>query len=256
MLYLRILAFLLLPIGHTLAEPITLVTSSIRYDSQGFGLAKSILAEISRRTPYEFTLTELPSKRAAVEVIKGNFDGDVGRIFEFGQRHPNLIRIDEPIAELPHYAYTYTRLFPVNGWESLKPHRIAVIHGHIFAEKYMKDHKRIRAHNLEHALQLLKNNRADIFVSSPFLVEEFIRNEQEFKHGIQRLEPAINSMKQYTYFNKGNERIAKAYSEALVAMKADGTYQEILNKYAKRLLPQIGKKSIHFSSAGNTAEPK
>ena len=215
---------------------VNLVTSSLRYESSSFSVAQALLAEISKRSGIHFTLSELPSKRAEEELMRGNFAGDIGRIYQFGEQHPNLIRITEAVAHLPQYVYSFGKPFKIDGWRSLKPHRAVVIHGHLFVEKYMADVDKVRAHNVEHALRLLKNGRADIFVASPFLAEDVIRSNLAISNGIHRLEPMVAVLKQYTYFLPQYNQAAKRFQETLVAMKQDGSYQRLIRRMSNQLI--------------------
>lgn len=210
------------------AETLQLVTSAIQYEGRSMSIGHALLAEINKHSPTQFELRELPSRRAELELMKGTFAGDLGRIKQFGLQHPELIRIAEPIAVLPHYAYSVHQNFAVKGWQSLQDHRVAIIYGHLFPEIYLQNTQQVNVHNPEHAVKMLASDRADVFVSSPFLMNDLQRHKPALTQGLLRLEPAIDVLPQFTYFHNKYAKAAKHYAQGLKAIKKNGRYHQIL----------------------------
>ena len=210
------------------AETLQLVTSAIQYEGRSMAIGHALLAEINKHSQTQFQLQELPSRRAELELMKGTFAGDLGRIREFGDQHNGLIRVEDPIANLPHYAYSVHQSFTISGWKSLKPHTVAIIYGHLFPDVYLKDHSKIRVHNPEHAVKMLTHKRADVFVSSPFLMNNLYANKPDLTRQLKRLEPAVAQLPQYTYFRKEHADAAEEFANGLRIIKDNGRYQEIL----------------------------
>ncbi len=80
-----------------------------------------IHTEIFRRLGVKIEFRDYPTKRAGMEADAGNVDGEAGRIYQYADAHPNLIRVEESLLAVSYAAFTAKDSIPqLNGWNSLK----------------------------------------------------------------------------------------------------------------------------------------
>lgn len=226
-----ILFFSLVFVTSSYAETITLSMTAVIKKTRLTRITKAALENVGKKIGVRFRLEVLPGKRADFLIKSGDIDGDIGRIFEFGQKHRNLIRVGEPAIVLPYYAFTTEKIFKVKGWKSLEPYSVVYVAGSSFVEANLKPiHKRLYPiGSPKQALLFLSAGRADLHISTPLVLSEFIGSGELKKLKIKALGPPIAHLKLYTYFQPRHSQIAKKYMIALKRIKKSGVYDRIIN---------------------------
>jgi ABC-type amino acid transport substrate-binding protein len=194
--------------------------------------SEAILKKIGKKIGVSFVLEVLPGKRADKYLEKSLIDGDIGRILEFGQIYPHLIRIEEPIASFPYYAYAAKHEIKIKKWLDLKPYSVVYVAGTTYIEANLKPiHNKLHTiGSIKQAVRFIAAKRADIFVSSPLEMEEFQKSGELRMLGINKSQTPISTLNFYTYFQPKHALIAKKYNLALKQLKMDGTYMKILQQ--------------------------
>ena len=95
----------------------------------------------------------------------------------------------------------------------------------------MAEHRVSIVDSMSSGFQFLTSGRADIFIGNSVVVDEFFAATDLDVSGIIRLEPAIYTSNNYTFFAKEYPELALRYEVALRSMKEDGTYRAILEKW-------------------------
>jgi hypothetical protein len=89
-------------------------------------LANLIYVEAFRRLGMSMEYVQYPAARASAEADIGKVDGELGRVQDYGETHPNLVRVNESPLFFTVAAFAIDPAIKVNGWESLreKPYRV------------------------------------------------------------------------------------------------------------------------------------
>ena len=93
-------------------------------------VAEPLLREIYRRAGLKLTVTSRPNLRTILEINAGNFDGEVARIYSYGERHPTLVRVEPAFYQLN--TATYARagsIVSIKSKEDLKKYRVGIARG-------------------------------------------------------------------------------------------------------------------------------
>jgi len=196
-----------------------------------FKIGQKLIEKINQKANIDIKLIYLPRKRAQIELFYGELiQADLSRIFEFQELNPTLIRIKENIGSSPLYVYTHNSLkLDVSSWKSLKEYKIVYVRGTRYIKKFLNNHKYLHSvsTNLQ-AFRFLSANRADIHISLPMVANPILNSKELKNHKIKVIYPPIDYIRTYTFFNQGYEKIAKKFEKALIEIKEDGTYDEIL----------------------------
>ena len=213
------------------AESLTLSMTGVIKKTRLTRIAEAALTNVGKTIGVRFTIEILPGKRANFLLKSGKIDGDIGRVIEFGQKYKKLIRVDEPSIVLPYCVYTTKENIKVKGWASLKPYSVVYVAGCTFIEANLKQiHNRLYPiGSPQQALLFLSAGRADLHISTPIVLSEYIGSGKLKKLKIRALNPPIINLTLYTYFQPKHAKIAKKYMIALRQIKKNGVYKRIIN---------------------------
>ncbi len=209
------------------------LTFSLVHDNPNdriFKMGEKLLNEIGKRMKVDVRLLHLPAKRAEQLLKEGKIDADLSRVALYHKVASSAIKVPEPILSVPLYAYSATQSFKVAGWESLKKHKVVKVRGRVFFDNYLAEHNAYSVASHKMAFQFLQAKRADIFVCSR-QIADIILDSPEFKaNPPRRLEPAVINKFTHTYFAPHLVDEAKAFEQALIAIKAEGLYDKIFKE--------------------------
>lgn len=196
---------------------------------------KGLYTEAFQRLGYDFRLIAMPPARALIESNAGNVDGETSRIHDLNKenRYPNLIRVEEPIAEMSLTVYSIESLPRVNSWQDFGQVHLPTcyIRGEKIAEYGVRE--RIdatycrEAENTLQAIRLLTANRIKTVITLPKLFEPVIV-QQEFKNANIRAIGQLGSIEFFPYLHKKHRDLVVELAVVLRQMKADGTFDRIM----------------------------
>lgn len=195
---------------------------------------ESLYREAFKRMGYRFQLQYHPDLRAVIQADSGRTDGTCGRVFEFiaDGTYQNLIRVDEAIVSVRLVAWALRKNIGINGWESLKNHKIVYTKGGKIIEinlpKFVPKANIILASTIEQALKLLEAGRVDIFLEVD-AIGSYIENHPGFRDKGFTIAGDVARLKFYPYLNRKHAILAPKLAETLKAMKEDGIYYKIVS---------------------------
>lgn len=79
-----------------------------------------IYTEAFKRLGMKFQLLANPMTRQSLLADDGLVDGEVARIYSYGDKHPNLVRVEEPVLDLVFSLYTANPALHANSIDDLK----------------------------------------------------------------------------------------------------------------------------------------
>jgi len=215
----------------TASEPLKIAVGGIEEGTDSFRIAQSIASEIGVRSGTEINLIAIPAKRATEYLLSGEIDGDLSRIEGFGEEIPWLIRVSEPIAMFPYYAYSKERNIQIDGWNSIKRYKVAYIEDSAVIEAMLgpETTNLYSFSSAEAGLNFVASGRADIFVHIPFAIEPLLKKESMKNKGIKALLPAVDFLPIYLHLLPKHKELAEKIAYELKIMKEDQTYFKIMS---------------------------
>lgn len=121
----------------------------------------------------------------------------------------------------------------VNGFAGLKPYVVGYTAGWKIYEQKVKDYRELTTvPSLNEMFLLLKNGRAEVVLADRWQGLWAARNAGVPAHII---EPPFIKSPMYLYLNNRHAALVPKLSDALLQMKADGTYQRIVDKMLRPL---------------------
>jgi ABC-type amino acid transport substrate-binding protein len=207
----------------------------------------TVISEVITRRAYkrigiEVKINKLPGERALRTANSGAADGEVQRIDGLTKNYRNLIQVYPAINFIEGVAFSSTKKFKIQGWQSLRPYRIGYIRGIKFAEKNTRDIESVSVSDYSRMFKMLAKGRFAIAVS-PRLNGLY----QMTRLGIDNifeLHPAIMRFELFHYLHKKHKSLIPKISAVFSAMAKSGELAKIrervifvLMERAKQKLP-------------------
>jgi polar amino acid transport system substrate-binding protein len=218
---------------------ITIVFATIFPESVSFYKAMSLIyTEAFRRLGYHFKLVSLPGERAMVDANSGFVDGEAARIsYLDSEKYPNLIRVPEPVIVMQDGAYATDTSIRINGYASLKGKgfKVGLFKGIKSVEeklpRYVEKENIVTLIDFEQALKMLQSRRIDLIIGATLIEESDLMKSAAYKD-IQRV-GILEEKIAYPWFNKRHKELVSRLANTLKAMKAEGTFQKLMEDSTK-----------------------
>lgn len=225
--------------GPVLATSQTIILSTIQRSPVSTpdrtGMADLIAKEAFSRVGVRLIIDDIPAKRALINANKGIHDGDLARIPGVTRTYPNLLVVPEVtwVAEITGFSKDANIKHP--NWDSLSEYNVAYVRGWVVFERNVKkSQSTTQVITPESLFTLLNKNRTDIALYEKKMGYGVI-SEMGIK-GIQAISPTLLNTPIHIYLHKKHKKLIPKISEAIKAMKRDGTYEKILRKSLSKTL--------------------
>lgn len=184
---------------------------------------------------YEFKYVVCPSKRCSILANEGQVDGEPQRIKSYGERFPNLIRVDEPVFLNRTLGFTRSDTIKVPNLENLKNYRFRIeyLRGSVWSksnlEKFVTPGRLSAASSIEQAFKKLLIHRSDLFFCLEAPAMRVLQSADFRDAGIHPVS-VLGENFSYPYLHKSHKNLVPLLSETLKVMKSSGEYSAILNE--------------------------
>ena len=217
-----------LALGSAFADggTITVSTNNTPMDRKAL---QELSHEAFRRIGSDFRLVSLPSERSLHSANLGEVDGEGLRVAGLSSQFPNLVQVPERYLGTSFVAFASDSSIRLDqGWESLKPYRVAFISGWKMFETNASVARIVyKVDKPEQLFQMLDGGRVDLAL---YTRADGVVLAQRMGFGsITPLSPPLRDVDMYLYLNKKHEALVPKLAIALREMKADGSYGRIMS---------------------------
>jgi len=192
----------------------------------------AVVKELYQRMGVKLKIRFRPLKRALFESNRGWVDGEMMRTASIEKDYENLVRIPVVIGTMPISVFTKKEVFPVEGWESLKPYRIGFLRGMESIERGTKGMRRNRSNTSTALFQMLDKNRVDVVIFFQLGGLSVIK-DQNLQGRVRLLSPPLMELKLYHYLHKKHQALIPEFTKVLRQMEQDGTVQRLIEQNEK-----------------------
>lgn len=207
------------------AETLTISTNNTPLDRQAL---QTISREAFKRAGVEIKLVSLPSERSLVSANAGDVDGEGLRVAGLSEQYPNLIQVPERFVRISFVAFAKNATLSLdNGWESLRPHRVAFINGWKMFEANASGARVVnKVDRPEQLFQMLDRDHIDLALYTRADGVALARS-LGMPH-IAPVAPALRDVDMFLYVHKKHQALVPRLAQALRDLKADGSYNRLL----------------------------
>lgn len=218
-------------LSNAQAQKLHLVTAAlppIAPSADHPGFMELVAREAFGRVGIEIEVSILPGERALINANNGLDDGDLLRIPGIEKAYPNLIRIPEKVMDFAFVAFTRKADTQIKGFVGLQPYTVAYVTGWKFYERNVKQAREItKVHNLIEMFGLLKKNRSEVVLAEHW---QGLWAARQSGVEVYPVQPPFKVSDMYIYLNKRHAELVPRVARAIADMKADGSYQRIVEK--------------------------
>lgn len=193
------------------------------------GFFDRLLSELFGRIGVDFELIRLPTERALQMANDGFSDADLPRISGLEKKYQNLIEVPEPVIDYNFVAFMREPTWQDISWQKLKKQRVGLIIGWKIYEKNVPlSAERTLANSPQQLFQLLSHDRVRVALYERYAGKYLVKTSGLKK--IVEAQPPLAVRPMHIYLNRKNEALSEIISAELRKMKADGSWQQIVNE--------------------------
>ena len=203
-------------------------------DQQGF--VDLVATEAFRRIGVTVKTVKLPAERGLINANQGIHDGEMLRVGGLDKIYRNLVMVPEKIMDGHFVAFSKKDIDLSTGWRALAPYSVVFINGWKILEKNVPAKTSVvKVRSATLLFPMLELGRADIVLYEEWGGLYLLAGYKPTT--IRELKPPLASRPLYMYLNKAHQEMVPRVSNALLQMKADGSYQKIVDRILSPLKP-------------------
>jgi hypothetical protein len=234
--HLIIIFFSVSSVFATENKTVTLGVTQLAYKSPHGKFMESIYTEIFKELGYELKLEILPPVRLALRTKAGEVDGELVRMSSYGEKNPDLTRVEEDIFKFNLFAYSNNqrdRLKLKVGSKLKIGYRKGMKVVEDVLSKYLSTLQPKPFTSMKQVIEQLSAERIDYFIGVEKIFDQQILLHNKINSNkIYKLN-RIKSDSAHMFLGKKYSHLASKISLKLNKMKLTGRYLELKKKSLK-----------------------
>jgi len=196
----------------------------------GSGVAARLLTDIYRQAGLVLRVEVLPAPRASLMTLTGQMDGDLVRIQNYAQNHPQLVRIDPAYYRVSVKAYSMPdRYVNVRTRDDLQHYSLGAIRGMPYAAELSDKHPALTlTQNPVQMFRMLQAGRVDAVLSSTLAAQSAIATLQ-IKAVLAS--PELAHFELHHYLHARHKELVPRIAEVIRKMKMSGELERLIVLY-------------------------
>lgn len=200
------------------------------------GLATDIVSTALRRAGYDSLYEEVPWPRAMLGLREGRHDVLISAWFSYERTHIGQFS-DEYLLNRIRFLKRKGSAVTYQSLEQLNDYLIAVVRGYAYFPAFDNDPrlKKFPVHNFSMAARMLAAGRVDLALEDEYVARHSLAHEPaEVREQIEFLPGSLTENSLHILVSLQNPRhaeIVAAFDREILAMKADGSYDELFRRH-------------------------
>ncbi len=193
-------------------------------------IAANIISEVYKKMNIDILITPLPPKRAKTIAGNGIADGEIMRIFSYGESSPTVIRVPTPyyIGDTTAFVKKDSGVV-INSMDDLKNYRLGRVRGIIHSNKISDGFKNVLdIHNSKQMFHLLKTGQIEVALFGS--VEGLFALKNLGLTDIIQIEKQLAVFDLYHYIHKKNTDLVPKVDAVIKELITSGEMVSIIKK--------------------------
>jgi ABC-type amino acid transport substrate-binding protein len=201
-----------------------------------FAYASDYLQRLCAEVHQRCALQSLPGRRSEAMLGDGSLAGEMGRVKEYGHKHPQYLRIDEPFVQTHTYVFTPRGQPVIDSWEQLAASARSVSYKrgiYIYQTKLEALQPRLRPHDVQNVpacLEMVIKGRDQACVYDDGSLSAASRAMLS-QGGTGK---PLEELRLYIYIGADQRALVAGINAAARRLKAQGVKEELHRKYFVR----------------------
>lgn len=229
-----LIVFLSLPIK---AEEYNLVSIVGLFEQQ---VGELVLPEVYKKLGIDITITAMPGKRAILETVSGRKDGEIMRIWSYGNEHPETIRVPTPYYQLETMAFFKEGSnVAVKSVKDLARYSVLKVRGVKHTNNITSGLTNVYDYDdTQSMLRALSTGRDGVALTH---TADGLFSILKFKlKGIMLIDSPLATFPLYHYVHKKNSHLVERLDKTIRAMKKSGELEEFIALAEKKVFEKHG----------------
>ncbi|WP_286266618.1 substrate-binding periplasmic protein [Thalassotalea atypica] len=199
-------------------------------------VGRIVLPQIYKNVGIDISITPLPGQRAQFEANQGSKDGEIMRIWTYGDENSQTIRVPTPYYYLETVAFTLKDSnVHIREKEELKEYRLAKIRGVKHTNNITKGLSNVYVMNsTENMFKVLLRKKVDVVLTNS-LDGELVSKRLGLENVIAVNKP-LATLPLYHYINEKNRALVPVINEEILRLKNNGSLQEMILKAEQQVI--------------------
>ena len=214
-----LLILCLLATGAADADSTTVTVAVVR-DSADIPAGMSVVADAYAELGLKAEFQYYSAAEALALSNDGKVDAELQRIDGIDNRFSNLVQVPIPINVIQGAVFSKKYRFPVSGWHSLRPYKIGIVRGILFAEQQTTGMDRVVFDSYEALIEALDNETVDVGVIPRIGGLAALKSLQ--REGIHEMEGVLETLFLYHYVHVSRKDLADRLAPVFKRMLLSG----------------------------------
>lgn len=201
-------------------------------------VASKILPEIYNKLGINIDIEALPAERAKMWATDGTKDGEILRIFSYGEKNPGMVRVPTPYSSLETTAFALkSSSISIKTKDDLKKYKVVIVRGVQHTKDMAEGLEKVHVINdSEQMMKFLEAGRADIALINTITGQGVLKSLK-----IDSIAPVgtLETLDLFHYLNEKNKDIVPKVDEVIQKMAKSGELKQLREKYEKEYLDSI-----------------
>jgi polar amino acid transport system substrate-binding protein len=219
-----LLALLLLSFGITASAEPDVVIAEVENSADAVA-SRAVIEEAYDRLGISVEFRSFPAAEALKASNAGKVSAELARIDGIDQVFENLVQIPIPINIIQGSAFSGKYRFPVTGWHSIRPYKIGIVKGILFAEQNTVGMDRLIFDSYSELVQAMNDGRIDVGVMPR--VEGLKAIRQVNNENILEMEGVLETLFLYHYVHVSRSDLVDRLKPVLKKMLLSGETRKI-----------------------------
>ena len=199
-------------------------------------VGRLVLTEIYQNIGIDISITPLPAKRSQHLANSGGNDGEIMRIWTYGNENPNTIRVPTPYYYLETMPFVLTTSkININKKDDLANYRLTKIRGVKHTNNITQGMNNIyEMSNTEEMFKLLLNGRVDIALTNT--IDGNLALTRLGYDNIKAMERPLAILPLYHYVHKDHKLLVPLIDQEIKQLRNSGALQRLIQKAENKII--------------------
>lgn len=201
-------------------------------------IGREILPKIYEKLNTQITITPHPAKRAQAYAVSGIKDGEIMRIWSYGEENPTTLRVPTPYYKLETMAFIKKDSgILIKSKKDLKKYKITKVRGVKHTDKITKGLNNVHdSRNTDVMMRFLNAGRADVALTNT--VDGLIVLKKLGFDNIVSIESPLAVLDLYHYIHEKNKNLIPKVDNIILKMKKSGELNKIITEAESKVIGQ------------------
>ncbi|BEU03942.1 ABC transporter substrate-binding protein [Agarivorans sp. OAG1] len=195
-----------------------------------------VLTAIYKKLGLSIEVNPLPAKRAQLEASNGMLDGEVMRIWSYGEQNPQLVRVPTPYYSLNTTAfYLSERALAISTLSDLERYKLVVVRGVKHTADVTANHKYVeQLSSTDKLLSFVHRGRADVALTNK--VDGLVASKRLKLNEHIAYSAPLAVFPLYHYIHERERHLVAKVDEVIQAMLRSGELAQVIEQAEQQAL--------------------